>query len=430
MTFKADRVFVLSDGEVSYRFKLSRLDTDAAREGNRIVSDKHSTKELLRTAGVSTPAGRSFTTDFDRGAIRSAARELGYPVALKANNWSKGRGVYSKIQNDADFNYYLDSLIDDLQCRHLLVEEHVPGDDYRYYVVGDKVVGAIQRVRAHVVGDGHSTVGDLISAKNALRRENPYLRNAPIKIDSEVRQLLSQIGKDLNETPAVGEIVYLREKSNASAGGDSIDCTDSVSEKSKRLAIAAIHALPGICHGGVDLLVSDMGGPHERSVVIEINSAAEIGLHLFPAVGAPRDPASELVSYLYPKAVPVQPHSRSWYFRHDEIQAFLKRGIAESVTAPPVPALPASKWVEVTYTGGVEDVAFRRWLAGKYAAARVHGVVFRRSDGTVVAKLCGTEKRIQLAIDERVTLPNHAKIDAVTVHEIDPFPIAPGVRVC
>ena len=49
----------------------------------------------------------------------------------------------------------------------IVVERYLTGKDYRILVVDKRVVAVAERVPAHVVGDGVSTVGELIDVANA-----------------------------------------------------------------------------------------------------------------------------------------------------------------------------------------------------------------------------------------------------------------------
>lgn len=426
---RQEREYSLTFQASRYDFKLSRLNDATAREGNRISSNKQATKQALRKNGVSVPAGRGFVAPYDRKEILTYAAELGFPVALKANNWSKGKGVYSKIEDSDTLEHFLSSLIDDLGCQHLLVEKHIQGMDFRYFVVGDKVSGVTRRVRANIVGDGASTVSELIEAKNATRQNNPYLRNAPLRIDDEVEFLLSSAGLQLDSVPEKDRTVYLREKSNASAGGDSVDYTELASEASKLLAVNAIAALPNIRHGGVDLLVENPGEDDEHAAVLEINSAAEIGLHLYPAKGEARDVPKALIDLYFPGSSRMQRDSDYWYFDLKAALAPLEAGVARNVELEPIPKLAMNRWVSVRYSGQVQDIGFRRWLVRRARAAKVHGDVSSMSDGTVLARLCGTDRGIERIVSDRMGLPKGTTIDFVEVNPCPPFNLRPGIAM-
>src|SRR5699024_11141590 len=193
--------------------------------------------------GVPVPQGKIFKVN-DKEAITYASN-IGYPVVIKPLKGSMGRGVYTNIQNEDE----LKNAIEDFRSRfkkytEFAVEKHYPGKEYRIYVVGDQVVGATNRIPANVIGDGKTSITNLIKNKNKERKKNPYLAPKPIKVDYEVRHLLKRAGYDENSIPPKGEQVFLREKSNLSSGGDPIEETDELSEEVKQLAVDALKSLP------------------------------------------------------------------------------------------------------------------------------------------------------------------------------------------
>ena len=84
----------------------------------------------------------------------------------------------------------------------------------------DDVIAVLNRVPANVVGDGKQTIQELINMKNKQRRKNPRLFSCLIKVDYEIENILAKRGLSLNSVPGLSEIVYLREKSNISTGGE------------------------------------------------------------------------------------------------------------------------------------------------------------------------------------------------------------------
>lgn len=225
----ANRRYSIASPERSYSFRLGRLTSDEAARGAAICNDKSATKEYFLKKALPTPKAQTFKAPFDKDAIVLRAEEIGYPLCLKATNWSKGKGVYPAIASSDQLRRFLHVLIDDLHCESLMLEQHFEGDDFRFFVAGDRVSGVIQRVAANVIGDGLSTVAQLIRDKNQLRSRNPYLKGALIVVDAEVEYMLESQGYELDSVLPASERLFLREKSNASAGGDSIDVTHLVS---------------------------------------------------------------------------------------------------------------------------------------------------------------------------------------------------------
>src|SRR5690625_7709848 len=87
--------------------------------------------------------------------------------------------------NNEEIKEAINNLRYELKENEILLEKHITGNDYRLYVVGDKVEGAILRIAPNVIGDGTKTIETLIKEKNNLRNLNPRLATCPIRTDNE-----------------------------------------------------------------------------------------------------------------------------------------------------------------------------------------------------------------------------------------------------
>lgn len=263
--------------------------------GTRITSDKQVTRRVLDLAGAPVPRGRSLPLG-DRDAIAAYVAELGWPVVVKPRSGEAGRGVTTDITSDEQLAAALDAL-DRAQLRQCLVEEHVRGRDYRLFVEGDRVVSVILREAANVVGDGRSTVEQLVAEKNEVRRRNPYLRDLPIVHGEPAQRLLDQQQLTMRSVPGAGQRVVLYPAANASRGGDTTEVLADTHPELLEVAVRAVRAIPGLRAGGLDLLATDHRvSPREQPIAIcEVNAAPATGLHSFPLYGPERPVVTAVV---------------------------------------------------------------------------------------------------------------------------------------
>ena len=97
--------------------------------------------------------------------------------------------------------------------------------------------------------------------------------------------------------PKEGEIVYLRENSNISTGGDSIDYTDDIPQKFKDIAVEASKAAGArIC--GVDMMLEDYRYENTDYGIIELNFNPAIHIHCYPYKGKERKIGEEVLKLL------------------------------------------------------------------------------------------------------------------------------------
>ena len=397
---------VITGDDTSLRFLHSLPQSLTPPEDDERLIDKWATKSLLRARGISVPRGvlienTASVTPQDLDAI---ARDVGYPLVIKPHDGTMGRGVFTGIETPVDLHRNFEYLRLRYPDSSILIEEHVIGDDYRVLVVGDNAVAAVKRVPASVEGDGSKTVRQLIDAKNAVRRLNPFLSKGLIKIDVEVNDLLAAQGLDLDGVPDARQNVRLRSAANASAGGDVVDCTDSLPEGMRQAAIDATAAMPNIHVAGVDFLHdADSGNGHS---IIEINSRPHIGVHMFPTHGAGRDVPLAMIDHFFPTSRrPERPDDAMLTMDLKTTRRALLSRQADSMTVAPLPAhgFPVRlRWIlPRTVERPLERIDTLRVLRAA-ADFKVSGSLTRAPDGAVHAIVAGDSEAACKGFADRV----------------------------
>ena len=95
--------------------------------------------------------------------------------------------------------------------------------------------------------------------------------------------------------------VNLRENSNVSTGGDSIDVTDEMPEIYKNIAEKAADALQ-VKITGVDILIEDLNDSlGEKYSIIEANFNPAMLFHLYPLKGKGRRVTMDVLQFLFPE---------------------------------------------------------------------------------------------------------------------------------
>jgi len=168
-----------------------------------------------------------------------------------------------------------------------------------------KVIGVINREPANVTGDGTHGIGELVEMKNRdpKRGDEHDSFLTKIKIDGTVIKKLSEQGLTPDSVPANGVKIYLRNNSNLSTGGDSVDYTDIIHPGYKKIAVRAVRAIPGLAYSGIDLMSRDISEkPAPGSyIIIEMNSSPGLRSHHEPYSGKSRDAAKEIIDMLFPE---------------------------------------------------------------------------------------------------------------------------------
>jgi len=149
-------------GHACYGKKIQATITSETRHiGVEIASDKEETNKMLGDLGLPVANQRLVYTE--REAVRAANR-IGFPVVLKPLNANHGRGVSINLKDDASVQAAFENA--KIHSRSVIVESFLSGFDHRLLVVDGKLVAASKRVPGHVVGDGKSTIEELIEIVN------------------------------------------------------------------------------------------------------------------------------------------------------------------------------------------------------------------------------------------------------------------------
>ncbi len=267
-----------------------------------LAGEKDETNRILGDLGLPVP--RQALVYRLRRAF-SAAERIGYPVVLKPLNANHGRGVTTDIQNEEQLERAYDKAKE--HSDGVIVETFLHGLDHRLLVVNGKLVAAAKRVPAHVVGDGRSTVAELVERVNqdprrGVGHEKVLTR---ISLDAAAERMLGQLDMTEESVPADGETVYLQPTANLSTGGTAVDVTDTIHPDNRAMAERAILAL-GLDVGGVDFITTDITRSYREvgGGICECNAAPGFRMHVAPSEGEPRNVAGPVIDMLFPEGSP------------------------------------------------------------------------------------------------------------------------------
>ncbi|MCK0470261.1 ATP-grasp domain-containing protein [Halalkalibacter sp. APA_J-10(15)] len=312
--------YQLSYNGRSHNFHSSKGDK-VSEEAYGICNNKSLTAAYLEKGKVPIPQGQRFNKEINDDQIIQYARSLKYPLVIKPTNGSAGKGVIANISDEEELKEALEYVRYQLKLPEVIVERYIQGEEIRIYVLDGKVLGAANRRPANIIGNGENTIQELIRIKNKERKEIPHLYFRPIRIDREVQHSINMAGYDLNSIPKKGRRIYLRKISNVSKGGEPIDVTDQLTDAVKEIAVKAVQVVPGLTQCGVDMIVD----PTMKSgVVLELNTKAGLGSHLFPIEGVSKDIPKEIVSFYFPETVNFNTSNSNIFFDFKSIMDSLQ----------------------------------------------------------------------------------------------------------
>lgn len=264
-----------------------------------IAQDKELTRRLLSSIGVPVPEGRPVENAEDAWV---AAEEIGVPVVVKPQYGNQGRGVATNLTTREQVVAAYAAARQ--EGRSIVVERYAPGADYRLLVVGDRVIAAARREPAQVIGDGVHTVKELVDIVNSdpRRGEDHATCLSKIPLDEVSIAVLADQGYTVDSIPPAEAKVLIRRNANLSTGGAATDVTDEIHPEVAARAVDAAKMI-GLDIAGVDMVSLDVSRPLEelRGVIVEVNAAPGLRMHLQPSSGTSRAVGEAIIATMFPE---------------------------------------------------------------------------------------------------------------------------------
>ena len=269
-----------------------------------IAANKHATKTLLGDMGVPVPKGYRIR---DEDELEDVIERIGYPIVIKPLNGNHGKGATVGIKSVEDAKIAFEKAKE--YSRYIIVEKQLIGADFRALVVNNRLIAVAERVPAHVVGDGKSSIQKLIDKTNADPRRGYGHEKVltQIDIDGQTMRCIKKAGYELDSILPKGEHLELKTTANISTGGTAIDRTDEVHPENVFL-FERIAKIIGLDVAGVDVIAPNVSEPLRDTGggIIEVNAAPGFRMHLAPSEGIGRNVAEHVIDMLFPPGTPAR----------------------------------------------------------------------------------------------------------------------------
>ena len=273
--------------------------------GVELACDKEGTKAILADAGVPVPRGTTIQY-FDE--LQDAIDDVGgYPIVIKPLDGNHGRGITINVQTWDEAIAAYDLASEESRSRSIIIERYYQGSDHRVLVINGKLVAVAERIPAHVIGNGYSTIEELIEETNnhpdrGDGHDNVLTR---IVVNKTVMDVLERQSLRLDSALDKGEMAYLRATANLSTGGIAIDRTDDIHPSNVWL-MERVAQIIGLDIAGIDVVTTDITQPLRETdgVIVEVNAAPGFRMHVAPSRGLPRNVAAPVLDMLFPPGTP------------------------------------------------------------------------------------------------------------------------------
>jgi cyanophycin synthetase len=238
-----------------------------------MTEDKEYIRTLFQERGLSVPQGSAFDWRDERKGIEFAL-SLKRPCVVKpASDTSGGKGVTTSVNTRSEiagaFRFA------GLFAPKVLIEEFIPGDNYRFLIYKGKCLSVGRRELPSVTGDGVSTVRELVEKENCNRIHSSEWQPGdamwmPLPTNAAALRVLKGQGLDWSSVPKPAEAVYLGEVANLGFGCTYSEVLGMTHPDQIRAAERAVEII-GMTIAGVDIIAPDIKAPGYH--VLEINAS-------------------------------------------------------------------------------------------------------------------------------------------------------------
>lgn len=263
----------------------------------KICRDKFETEKLLREFKVPTLKSGYFKVDEKDKALDFFIENDLKKVVIKPLSLAGGKGIQLNI-DAAGFSNSWDSSIQEQRNLNVvnpacIIQKYIDGYDVRLAITEGVFSSAILRVPAHVIGNSRNTIKELIEMKNNTRKQSIYFQRFLYEFDEKLNQKLKNESLTLDTVLEMGEIFFINNLGNLTAGAESIDITHLISKELIEIALRATAAIPGLSTAGVDILTEDFTS--KTGYVSEVNTNANHQVHHLPYKGKIQKPFKDII---------------------------------------------------------------------------------------------------------------------------------------
>jgi len=266
-----------------------------------ICKRKYLTNLVLKDKDLPVPIQEDLASPLD--AIKFFAKYK--DIVIKPTQQLGGIGVTILPQTEEQVLKAYEYALKESQSKtknKVIAEEFIHGENYRFLVLGDKVIGIVRRKAAYIIGNSKNTIRELITLKNE-ERKNTLLK--PILLDNEIVLKLQRANLNLESIPKEGEEIILRYNCNLTTGGSTEECMKEVHDYYKQIAIKAVKTV-GAEYGGVDIIAENISKP-AKLAINEINYNPGLRLHYKVNKGEIVRVAIPIMEYIKEKYINLAP---------------------------------------------------------------------------------------------------------------------------
>lgn len=279
-------ILEISRGEVKTRVQQNWTPLDGP-DIVRISRTKPIVRKMLRSHGLPTPNDAEFSLNELTKAYRFLAQ---HPLCVVKPAYGTGSGVGITTGLATPRQLFKAAVRASGYGPRLLIEEQVEGHTIRLLYLDGQLLDAVKRNPPTVIGDGRSTISQLVESLNQRRLNAGYkLAQAILKYDMDMERTLARQDLSWRSVPADGQRIVLKAVINDNMADENVSVVDQVCESiiaAGRLAAELI----GARLVGVDIITPDVrqGLEEAGGKILELNTTPGHHYHYFQQNGTCR----------------------------------------------------------------------------------------------------------------------------------------------
>lgn len=246
----------------------------------RLAADKSTVNAILRGHGLPVPDYCEFTLR-SIGQAEDFLNRAGVPCVVKAaRSTAGGESVTTGIRTRSQLMSA--SVHGAAYSKELMIEKEIAGSVYRLLFAGGRLIDTVVRHCPTVVGDGKSTVKQLVMMENSRRLRQGQGVQSLLPIDLDMKNSLARARLSLRSIASQGNEIVLKTVTNDNAPEDNASANELLCEPIIEAGRQAVSILR-VQLAGVDVVTADPSQPLQATggAILEVNATPGYHYHYY-----------------------------------------------------------------------------------------------------------------------------------------------------
>ena len=277
-----NQTIIMYNKDKTKHLKYHRLYNNSFKSKKIKKFDKISVSKIFKKNNLPTTHNIIFDKPKNIDDINNIIKNnnISYPLVIKPIDSTGGIKVFVNLKSDNDVfqilkNQFLNKHINRSKSQKIMFEDFIDGLDHRILAYEDKIFDVIKRTPAYVIGDGKSTLKELINKANIIKRKNGHYL-IPIK-----QHFLKQNNLKLNSIIPNNQLTYVNNVTNFHQGGflERIEL-DKVHPDNINM-LKKINKYLDLKLSGIDLIIPDITKSYklQKCTLNEVNTSPNFDIH-------------------------------------------------------------------------------------------------------------------------------------------------------